>query len=321
MGEGWSDYLALFLTARRRRRSNDRARHRQLPELRGQHRLRHPADAVLDRPGGQPGRPTRRWLPTPAQPVPHGVGYVWASMVWEVYWNLVAKHGFNPNVYDGWETGGNNLATQLVLDGMKLQPCGPGFVDGRDADPARRPAADRRRQPVRDLGAASPSAALAAAPARAARRRSATRCRAPRCRPSASDLNHSSVRCGRLPRAPPPVPDLLGRRKARLTGAPGRPTTRCRAGEGRLPCRRGCPRARRAAGRRPGRRRVAHAGGGQRRVPGGALAARVLGQLRRGRTGPPRRRSSASSSTRPRAPTPARSAGSAIRPRTSRPTT
>ena len=28
---------------------------------------------------------------------PHGVGYVWASMLWDLYWNLVDKYGFNPN--------------------------------------------------------------------------------------------------------------------------------------------------------------------------------------------------------------------------------
>jgi hypothetical protein len=65
--------------------------------------------------------------------VPHGVGYVWATMLYEVYWNLVDAYGFNPNVYDAWSTGGNNLAIQLVVDGMKLQPCSPGFVDARDA--------------------------------------------------------------------------------------------------------------------------------------------------------------------------------------------
>ena len=64
---------------------------------------------------------------------PHGIGYVWATMLWEMYWNLVEEHGYNPNVYDSWETGGNNLAIQLVMDGMKLQPCSPGFVTGRNA--------------------------------------------------------------------------------------------------------------------------------------------------------------------------------------------
>jgi hypothetical protein len=63
----------------------------------------------------------------------HDIGEIWADMYWEVYWNLVDKHGFNPNIYDDWTTGGNNLALQLLMDGMKMQPCFPGFVDGRDA--------------------------------------------------------------------------------------------------------------------------------------------------------------------------------------------
>jgi extracellular elastinolytic metalloproteinase len=54
-------------------------------------------------------------------------------MLWEMYWKLVEAHGFNPDFYAGAETGGNNLAMQLVLDAMKIQPCSPGFVDGRNA--------------------------------------------------------------------------------------------------------------------------------------------------------------------------------------------
>jgi extracellular elastinolytic metalloproteinase len=64
---------------------------------------------------------------------PHGVGYVWASMLWDLYWDLVKEHGFNPNPYDPWHTGGNNLAIQLSIDGMKFAPCEPGFADARDA--------------------------------------------------------------------------------------------------------------------------------------------------------------------------------------------
>ncbi len=64
--------------------------------------------------------------------IPHGVGEIWAEMLWEMYWNLVDKHGFNPDLYADWTTGGNNLAMQLVIDGMKLQPCSPTFVEARD---------------------------------------------------------------------------------------------------------------------------------------------------------------------------------------------
>jgi hypothetical protein len=48
-----------------------------------------------------------------------------------VYWNLTDEYGWDPDLYGG--SGGNNLAVQLVTDGLKLQPCSPDFVDGRDA--------------------------------------------------------------------------------------------------------------------------------------------------------------------------------------------
>ncbi len=63
--------------------------------------------------------------------VPHGVGSVWAIMAWDLYWNLVDVYGFNDDVYNG--TGGNNIAIQLIYDGLKLQPCSPTFLDSRDA--------------------------------------------------------------------------------------------------------------------------------------------------------------------------------------------
>ena len=63
--------------------------------------------------------------------VPHGVGSVWCAMLWDLTWAYVDKYGFDADLYNG--TGGNNRVMQLVLDGLKLQPCGSGFVDSRDA--------------------------------------------------------------------------------------------------------------------------------------------------------------------------------------------
>jgi Tol biopolymer transport system component len=54
-------------------------------------------------------------------------------MLWEVYWGLVGAHGFNPDLYGDWTTGGNNLAIQLVTDGLRLTPCNPSFENARDA--------------------------------------------------------------------------------------------------------------------------------------------------------------------------------------------
>ncbi|WP_225312630.1 M36 family metallopeptidase [Pseudotamlana haliotis] len=63
--------------------------------------------------------------------VPHGVGVVWATMLWDLTWAYIDKYGFSDDLYYG--DAGNNKVLQLVLDGLKLQPCGAGFVDSRDA--------------------------------------------------------------------------------------------------------------------------------------------------------------------------------------------
>ena len=129
MGEGWSDWVALAFT-------HDPNRPVQRTRGLGPY-LRFTG---VDGPGIRPTAYSTDLTIDPVTyddiktlAVPHGVGYAWASMLWEVYWNLIDKHGFNPNVYDAWNTGGNNLAIQLVIDGMKLQVCSPGFVNGRDA--------------------------------------------------------------------------------------------------------------------------------------------------------------------------------------------
>ncbi len=62
---------------------------------------------------------------------PHGIGFVWCTMLWDLTWALIDQYGLDPDLYNG--TGGNNIAMQLIIDGLKLQPCNPGFVDGRDA--------------------------------------------------------------------------------------------------------------------------------------------------------------------------------------------
>jgi len=129
MGEGWSDWLALNLTAVA---SDTKSTSRGIGTY-----------VNFEPPDGNGIRPTPYTTDLSVNPttygdigglaIPHGVGYAWASMLWELYWNLIDVHGFNPNIYDSYSTGGNNLAVQLVIDGMKLQVCSPGFVDGRDA--------------------------------------------------------------------------------------------------------------------------------------------------------------------------------------------
>jgi hypothetical protein len=63
--------------------------------------------------------------------IPHGVGSVWCVMLWELTWAFIREYGYDPDFYYG--TGGNNKIMQIVTEALKLQPCNPGFVDGRDA--------------------------------------------------------------------------------------------------------------------------------------------------------------------------------------------
>lgn len=133
-GEGWSDYLALFFTSDS---LDDFDRPRGMGSW-----LIFQEDIVGA--GIRPAPYTRDMKLNPLTyddlnnagqaggvSIPHGVGTVFATALWDMTVNLVDQHGFDPDHYTG--TGGNNIALQLVLDGMKMQPCGPTFLDARDA--------------------------------------------------------------------------------------------------------------------------------------------------------------------------------------------
>jgi hypothetical protein len=55
-----------------------------------------------------------------------------ALCLWDMTWAIIQNDGINKNIYNANGTGGNSVALKLVLEGMKLQTCSPGFVDGRD---------------------------------------------------------------------------------------------------------------------------------------------------------------------------------------------
>jgi extracellular elastinolytic metalloproteinase len=63
----------------------------------------------------------------------HEIGEVWATMLFELYWALVEKHGFTPNWDNASSKKGNIIAMQLLIGGLALQPCNPKFLDARDA--------------------------------------------------------------------------------------------------------------------------------------------------------------------------------------------
>lgn len=128
--EGWSDYFGLILTMREGDAGDD---------IRGigTFAIGQPTDG-----GGIRPTPYSTNFAVNASTydsvatfenttAPHPVGYVWTTMIWDMTWGLIDQYGFDADIYNG--SGGNNIALQLVMDGLKLQPCNPGFVDARDA--------------------------------------------------------------------------------------------------------------------------------------------------------------------------------------------
>ena len=135
MGEGWSDYYALMTTT-----------NWQTAQL---------TDGLLKRPLGTYviGQPVTgagirtypystdvsidKWnyskLATGTQGEVHNIGEIWATVLWDMTWNIIQKVGvINHNLYDANANGGNSIALKLVTQGLKLQACRPGFLDGRD---------------------------------------------------------------------------------------------------------------------------------------------------------------------------------------------
>ncbi|MEO7445435.1 MAG: M36 family metallopeptidase [Ferruginibacter sp.] len=64
----------------------------------------------------------------------HNVGEVWCMALWEMTWSIIQQqNSITANLYDATGTGGNVIAMRLVTEGMRLQPCSPGFIDARNA--------------------------------------------------------------------------------------------------------------------------------------------------------------------------------------------
>lgn len=129
MGEGWSDWFALILTIE----PGD-----QGANSRGMATYAN-GDPITGA-GIRPAPYSTNWsinnytygaTNNLSLSEPHGIGFVWCSMLWDLTWALIDEYGFDSDIYNG--VGGNNIAMHLIMNGMKLQPCNPGFVDGRDA--------------------------------------------------------------------------------------------------------------------------------------------------------------------------------------------
>lgn len=126
-GEGWSDFLALALTTK----PSDRATmtrgvgtyvFRQSTSGEGIRNYPYSIDMKIN---------PLTYNKIIYNPEVHDAGEVWTAAVWDLYWALVDRYGWDANLRN--TQSGNGKAIQLVIDGMKLQPCDPGFLDARDA--------------------------------------------------------------------------------------------------------------------------------------------------------------------------------------------
>lgn len=131
-GEGWSDYFALAMTMKQTDLAYQNRGIGTWPSAQGN--------------SGVGIRPTPYNVDMSVDPAtygmltdqikisqPHGIGYVWCSMIWDMTWAMIKRYGFESDIYNSGSTAGNIKSFQLVMAGLKIQPCGPGFVDSRNA--------------------------------------------------------------------------------------------------------------------------------------------------------------------------------------------
>ena len=136
-GEGWSDYFGLMATT-------DWA----TASLTSGSSPRGVGTYVMNQPNSGTG--IRRYpystsiniypltyANLPGSAIPHGVGEIWCNMLWEMTWAIIQKdQAISTNMFTPGPTSsmvGNAAAMKLVMEGMRLQVCNPGFVDSRNA--------------------------------------------------------------------------------------------------------------------------------------------------------------------------------------------
>jgi extracellular elastinolytic metalloproteinase len=138
MGEGWSDFFALMLT----NKPGDNA---SVPRGMATYAAGQSITGSGIRPAQySPNFAVNDYTYTDTNfmeytnangvvvPDVHSIGFVWATMLWDLHWDYVAKYGYASDVTAN-TTSGSARVLQLVTNALKLQACNPSFVEGRDA--------------------------------------------------------------------------------------------------------------------------------------------------------------------------------------------
>jgi extracellular elastinolytic metalloproteinase len=126
MGEGWSDFFAVWLQMKATDTRNKIMLMGEYVYGEGIRNYPYSTDMKVN-------PTTFSYVGKPDWTGVHPIGSVWAEILYEYYWNLVDKLGFTEDIYSADITKGNTLALKLVVDALKLQPCKPNFLTARDA--------------------------------------------------------------------------------------------------------------------------------------------------------------------------------------------
>ncbi|RNA61064.1 T9SS C-terminal target domain-containing protein [Chryseobacterium nematophagum] len=134
MGEGWSDFYSMILTNR--------------PEYTASTSRGSGTYVLNETPTGPGIRPAKYSIDFSINNYTYGrtngmkfsngdidehsIGFVWATMLWDLHWKYAEKYGYSADVLANM-TNGSTKVLQLVTDALKLQVCNPSFVEGRDA--------------------------------------------------------------------------------------------------------------------------------------------------------------------------------------------
>ncbi|MBK8052670.1 MAG: M36 family metallopeptidase [Saprospiraceae bacterium] len=134
MGEGWSDFFALVMTHEPGDKGQDRrgiGTYASAQDITGGGIRRFPysTDMNVNPQTFHSAKGTKR--PGPGCNGCHALGEIWADVLWDMYWAFVDKYGYDADWKN--QNSGNFKAMFLVMEGMKIQPCNPGFMDGRNA--------------------------------------------------------------------------------------------------------------------------------------------------------------------------------------------
>jgi len=126
MGEGWGDWWATALRQREEYKSTDEFPMGDYDNIVGIRKFPYTTDMNRN-------PETYNYIARAGYEGVHAKGEVWCGILWECYWAFVEAYGFNPDWYQANAPEGNIKIFRDVVDGLKIQPCRPTFVDARDA--------------------------------------------------------------------------------------------------------------------------------------------------------------------------------------------